>query len=52
MNKVRTGLRLPIEMNTKLILKAEELCVSKNALILFILKEWADRNDIKGARND
>ncbi len=45
MTKVRTGLRIPIEMNTKLIIKAEELCVSKNALILFILKEWIKSNE-------
>lgn len=43
MNKVRTGLRLPMEMNTELILKAKELCVSKNSLILFILQEWLKR---------
>lgn len=45
MERIRTGLRLPIDMNTKLILKADELCVSKNALILFILKEWIKNNE-------
>lgn len=28
--------------------EAARLGVSTNALILFILKEWVDRNDIKG----
>ena len=48
MTKIRTGLRIPVEMNTKLILKAEELCISKNSLILFILSEWLKSNQASG----
>ncbi len=36
-NRVRTGLRIPYDLNTKLILIAEERGMSKNSLILQIL---------------
>ncbi|HBG1232789.1 hypothetical protein RYE12_17105 [Clostridioides difficile] len=36
-NRVRTGLRIPYDLNTKLILIAEERGMSKNSLILHIL---------------
>lgn len=42
--RVRTGLRIPIKLNTELILLAEEDGISKNALILQILREWVSRN--------
>lgn len=41
MNRVRAGLRIPYELNTRLILAAKELGISKNALILQILRAWA-----------
>lgn len=44
-DRVRAGLRIPYGLNTWLILEAEELGVSKNALILQILKEWMDRKE-------
>lgn len=40
--RVRTGLRIPYEMNTELILEAQRAGVSKNALILQILREWLE----------
>lgn len=44
--RVRTGLRIPYGMNTILIQIAEEMGISKNALILQILGEWAKKNDL------
>lgn len=41
--KVRTGLRLPCDLNTKLILEAKRVGISKNALILQILWEWSEK---------
>ena len=43
MERVRAGLRLPYELNTWLILEAQRLGISKNALILQILREWLER---------
>lgn len=43
MERIRTGLRIPYEMNTKLILIAEKQGISKNALILNILWEYLKR---------
>lgn len=37
--RIRTGLRIPIELNTELILLANKNGISKNALILQILWE-------------
>ena len=45
--KVRTGLRIPFDLNTTLILESRDRGVSKNALILQILWEWAKRNTRK-----
>ena len=45
MERVRSGLRIPYEENTKLILLARELDMSKNALILKILKEYLKKFD-------
>lgn len=42
--RIRTGLRIPYEINTKLIFAAEACGISKNALILQILWEWLERN--------
>lgn len=41
-NRVRAGLRIPYELNTWLILRAEKLGISKNALILQIIGDWVD----------
>lgn len=41
----RTGLRIPIELNTELILLAQKNGISKNALILQALWEWVEKND-------
>ncbi len=38
--RVRTGLRIPIDLNTKLISYAQANGFSKNALILQILWDW------------
>ncbi len=41
--KVRTGLRLPYDLNIKLISEAKRVGISKNALILQILWEWLEK---------
>lgn len=38
--RVRTGLRIPYDLNTSLILHAKKRGYSKNALILQILQGW------------
>ena len=43
--KIRTGLRIPTDLNTELILRAEKNGISKNALILQILWEWLDKKE-------
>lgn len=45
MERVRAGLRIPMSLNTKLILLADENGVSKNALILQILWEYFEKKD-------
>lgn len=45
MERVRTGLRIPYDMNTELVLEARKIGVSKNALILQILKNWLERKE-------
>lgn len=42
---VRTGLRIPYDLNTWLILEAQKRGITKNALILQILWDWLERND-------
>ncbi len=39
-DRVRTGLRIPYDLNTNLMLMAERQGISKNALILQILWDW------------
>ena len=39
---------MPMELNTKLILKAREMGISKNALILQILWEWIEEAEKRG----
>lgn len=41
--RIRAGLRIPIELNTELILLANKNGVSKNALILQILWERIEK---------
>ncbi len=41
--RVRAGLRIPYDMNTKLIFMAREIGISKNALILQILQDWVKK---------
>lgn len=43
-DRVRTGLRIPYDLNTWLILEARKRGYSKNALILQILRDWLKRN--------
>ncbi len=43
--RVRAGLRIPYDLNTWLILRAKEQGITKNALILQILWDWAKKND-------
>lgn len=40
--RVRSGLRIPMDMNTELILRAKADGIPKNALILQILKKWLE----------
>lgn len=44
MERTRSGLRIPYDLNTWLTREAEKLGISKNALILQILWKWAKRN--------
>ncbi len=46
--RVRSGLRIPMDLNTELILLAQANGISKNALILQILWEWVKKNDLAG----
>ena len=41
-HRIRVGLRIPMNLNTELILKAKESGISKNALILQILWKWEE----------
>ena len=43
--RVRTGLRVPYEMNTILIKIAEKKGISKNSLMLQILWKWIEENE-------
>lgn len=44
MERARAGLRIPMDLNTVLILEARRMGVSKNALILQILRDWVKAN--------
>lgn len=43
LGRVRTGLRIPYALNTWLTLEARRQGMSKNALILTILQNWAKK---------
>ena len=45
--RIRAGLRIPYEQNTKLILLAQKLGISKNALILQIIREYLEKRENK-----
>lgn len=45
--RIRAGLRIPYEQNTKLILLAQKLGISKNALILQIIREYLEKQENK-----
>lgn len=45
--RVRAGLRIPYEQNTKLIFIAQKMGVSKNAIILQAIKEFLEKNNEK-----
>ena len=47
---VRSGLRIPFELNTWLILEAKRMGIPKNALILQILRDWVKQNEEKGEK--
>ena len=42
--RIRAGLRIPFDLNTALILAAQKQGISKNALILQILWDWAKQH--------
>lgn len=44
MERIRTGLRIPMDLNTVLILEAKRMGISKNALMLQILRGWVRAN--------
>ena len=47
MERLRVGLHIPYDLNTALILEADKLGMSKNALILQILWDWVDQAKLK-----
>ena len=44
--RTRAGLRIPYELNTTLALAAQKMGISKNALILQILRDWVKQQGI------
>ena len=49
MERVRAGLRIPMDLNTKLILLAKRRGISKNALMLEFLWLCAEEMEAAGA---
>ena len=45
MNRTRSGLRIPMDLNTKLILLAKKKGISKNALMLEILWDYLEAKE-------
>lgn len=43
--RIRVGLRIPMDLNTKLTLHAQTNGISKNALILQILWRWIKKKE-------
>lgn len=52
MEKARTGIRVPVPVNTALVLEAQRRGISKNALIACVLTEWLERNQAKERDKD
>lgn len=55
--RTRTGLRLPYDLNTWLVLEAEKRGVTKNALMVQILWQWLESKnspsaDGRGGKSD
>lgn len=49
MGRVQSGLRIPYDLNNALIQESKRQGFSKNALILQILRNWADSNGMNPA---
>lgn len=49
MDRVRSGLRLPMDMNEQLLESAKKKGISKNALILTVLNEWIQQQERKNS---
>lgn len=45
-DRVRVGLRIPYDLNTWLVLEAKRQGITKNALVLQILWEWANKRKL------
>lgn len=45
LERIRTGLRVPYDLNTELIFIARKRGQTKNALILQILWEWINKDE-------
>lgn len=45
MDRVRSGLRLPVDMNEQLLEEAKKKGISKNALILIVLNDWIQEHE-------
>lgn len=45
MNRVISGLRIPVDLNEELVKSAKKMGISKNALILQILWDWLNAKD-------
>lgn len=43
--RVRSGLRIPYDLNTWLITEAKKQGIAKNAFILQIIWEWIERRE-------
>lgn len=52
MKRIRTGLRIPYELNTWLVLEAKKQGYSKNALILNILWDYLKKEEKKHDGNN
>ena len=42
---IRSGLRIPYDLNTWLILEAKKIGITKNALVLQILWDWVKKEE-------
>ena len=51
MERVRSGLRIPYDLNTWLIQESDRQGIAKNALILSILWDWMKKNETEQKGN-